>query len=59
MPSLGDYKGQTHAWCSGCGNLPILKAFKDAMIELGIEPYQLTRDIDRATRRCKEECIDG
>ncbi|MCI2426526.1 2-oxoacid:ferredoxin oxidoreductase subunit beta [Candidatus Acetothermia bacterium] len=42
MPSLDDYKGQTPAWCPGCGNFPILKAFKDAMVELGIEPHQLT-----------------
>jgi 2-oxoglutarate ferredoxin oxidoreductase subunit beta len=42
MPSLGDYKGQSPAWCPGCGNFPILKAFKDAIVELGIEPHQLT-----------------
>jgi 2-oxoglutarate ferredoxin oxidoreductase subunit beta len=40
MPSLGDYKGRTPAWCPGCGNFPILKAFKDAVVELGIEPHQ-------------------
>jgi 2-oxoglutarate/2-oxoacid ferredoxin oxidoreductase subunit beta len=42
MPSLEDYKGQTPAWCPGCGNFGILKAFKDAVVELGIEPHQLT-----------------
>ncbi len=42
MPSLNDYRGQTPAWCPGCGNFPILKAFKDAMVELSIEPHQLT-----------------
>ena len=42
MPTLEDYKGQTPAWCPGCGNFAILKTFKDAMIELGIEPYQFT-----------------
>jgi len=42
MPSLDDYKGQTPAWCPGCGNFPILKTFKDAMVDLGIEPHQLT-----------------
>jgi 2-oxoglutarate ferredoxin oxidoreductase subunit beta len=41
MPSLDDYKGQTPAWCPGCGNFPILKAFQDALVELGIEPHQL------------------
>jgi len=30
MPSLDDYKGQTPAWCHGCGNFGILKAFKRA-----------------------------
>ena len=42
MPTLEDYKGQTPAWCPGCGNFAILKTFKDAMLELGIEPYQFT-----------------
>ncbi len=42
MPTLDDYKGQTPAWCPGCGNFGILKAFKDAVVELGIEPHQFT-----------------
>jgi len=42
MPVLEDYKGKTPAWCPGCGNFGILKAFKDAMVELGKEPHQLT-----------------
>ncbi|MBI4684457.1 MAG: 2-oxoacid:ferredoxin oxidoreductase subunit beta [Nitrospirae bacterium] len=42
MPALEDYKGQTPAWCPGCGNFGILKAFKDAVVEFGIEPHQLT-----------------
>lgn len=42
MPSLDDYKGQMPAWCPGCGNFPILKTFKDAVVELGIEPHQFT-----------------
>ncbi len=37
-----DYKGQTPAWCPGCGNFAILKVFKDVMAELGIEPHQFT-----------------
>ena len=40
MPTLDDYKGQTPAWCPGCGNFGILKAFKEAFVELGIEPYE-------------------
>lgn len=39
MPTLEDYKGQKPAWCPGCGNFAILKAFKEAMVELGIEPH--------------------
>lgn len=42
MPSLDDYKGLTPAWCPGCGNFSILKTFKDALVELGIEPHQFT-----------------
>lgn len=42
MPSLDDYKGQTPAWCMGCGNYGILNAFKKAVSELGIEPHRLT-----------------
>jgi 2-oxoglutarate ferredoxin oxidoreductase subunit beta len=41
MSTFNDYKGQTPAWCPGCGNFPILKAFKDAMVELGLEPHQV------------------
>jgi 2-oxoglutarate ferredoxin oxidoreductase subunit beta len=40
MPELQDYRGQHPAWCPGCGNFSILKSFKDAMIEMGIEPHQ-------------------
>jgi 2-oxoglutarate ferredoxin oxidoreductase subunit beta len=42
MPSLDDYKGQVPAWCPGCGNYGILKVFKDALVDLGIEPHQFT-----------------
>ncbi|MBZ0156046.1 MAG: 2-oxoacid:ferredoxin oxidoreductase subunit beta [Alphaproteobacteria bacterium] len=42
MPTLDEYKGRTPAWCPGCGNFPILKIFKDAMVELGLEPHQFT-----------------
>jgi 2-oxoglutarate ferredoxin oxidoreductase subunit beta len=40
MSVLQDYKGQQPSWCPGCGNFGILKAFKDAMVEAGIEPHQ-------------------
>ena len=42
MPTLDDYRGQFPAWCPGCGNFGILKAFKEAFVELGLEPYQFT-----------------
>lgn len=42
MATLEDYKGQTPAWCPGCGNFGILKAFKETMVELGIEPHKFT-----------------
>lgn len=42
MPSVDDYKGQTPAWCPGCGNFSILRVFKEAVVELGLEPHQLT-----------------
>ena len=40
MPTLEDYKGEVPAWCPGCGNFPILKIFKEAIIELNLEPHQ-------------------
>jgi 2-oxoglutarate ferredoxin oxidoreductase subunit beta len=42
MSTLEDYKGQTPAWCPGCGNFGILKAFKETVVGLGIEPHQFT-----------------
>jgi len=41
MPSLEDYKGQKPAWCPGCGNFPLLKTLKEALVELGIEPHEV------------------
>lgn len=40
MPTWEDYKGLAPAWCPGCGNFSILKAFAEALVELGIEPHQ-------------------
>lgn len=42
MPKLEDYKGQPTAWCPGCGNFGILNAFKNTVVNLGIEPHQFT-----------------
>lgn len=41
MPKLDDYKGQTPAWCPGCGNFAILKTLKEALVELGLEPHEI------------------
>jgi 2-oxoglutarate ferredoxin oxidoreductase subunit beta len=42
MSTLEDYKGRTPAWCPGCGNFGILNSFKEAVVELGMEPHQFT-----------------
>jgi 2-oxoglutarate/2-oxoacid ferredoxin oxidoreductase subunit beta len=42
MATLETYRGQVPAWCPGCGNFAILKAFKDTMVELSLEPHQFT-----------------
>ncbi len=41
MATLDDYSSPTPAWCPGCGNFSILKTFKEALVELGMEPHQL------------------
>ncbi len=40
MSTLDDFEGQTPAWCPGCGNFAILKALKEALVELDLEPHQ-------------------
>ena len=40
MLSSEAYKGQKPAWCPGCGNFGILKAFREAMAELELAPHQ-------------------
>jgi 2-oxoglutarate/2-oxoacid ferredoxin oxidoreductase subunit beta len=42
MSTLADFEGRTPAWCPGCGNFGILRAFKQTMVELGLEPHQIT-----------------
>jgi 2-oxoglutarate ferredoxin oxidoreductase subunit beta len=41
MVTLEMFKGQTPAWCPGCGNFSILKALKDVMVELELAPHQI------------------
>ena len=42
MVTLETYRGHIPAWCPGCGNFAILKAFKDMLVELQLEPHQIT-----------------
>jgi 2-oxoglutarate ferredoxin oxidoreductase subunit beta len=42
MPTLKDYRGRQPAWCPGCGNYGIMKAFKDALVATQTEPHQFT-----------------
>jgi 2-oxoglutarate ferredoxin oxidoreductase subunit beta len=42
VADLEDFKGQTPSWCPGCGNFSILKVFKDALVDLELEPHQFT-----------------
>lgn len=41
MLTSEDYNGQVPAWCPGCGNFNILSTFKQALVELGIEPWEV------------------
>ena len=41
MPTLTDYQSQPTTWCPHCGNFGILQAVKQALIELGREPWQV------------------
>lgn len=50
MATMKDYAGLTPAWCPGCGNFGILSALKNALVNLGLEPWQvlLVSDIGQA-----------
>jgi 2-oxoglutarate ferredoxin oxidoreductase subunit beta len=50
MATVADFTGMAPAWCPGCGNFGILMAVKRALVELGLEPYQvlLASDIGQA-----------
>lgn len=41
MLTLKDFKGQAPAWCPGCGNFSILRAFNEAMVELELPPPKI------------------
>jgi 2-oxoglutarate ferredoxin oxidoreductase subunit beta len=41
MADLREYEGRPPAWCPGCGNFGILKAFNEAVAGLGLAPHRL------------------
>jgi 2-oxoglutarate ferredoxin oxidoreductase subunit beta len=41
MVTLKDYGEYQTAWCPGCGNFPLLKAVKQALVRKGLEPHQV------------------
>jgi 2-oxoglutarate ferredoxin oxidoreductase subunit beta len=41
MVTLKDYDGGETAWCPGCGNFQILRAVKQALVELNLEPHDV------------------
>ncbi len=41
MVSIEDYGEFETAWCPGCGNFSILKALKQSLAQLGLEPHQV------------------
>ncbi|HVN95372.1 MAG TPA: 2-oxoacid:ferredoxin oxidoreductase subunit beta, partial [Syntrophorhabdaceae bacterium] len=38
MPGLDNYRSDMPAWCPGCGNFGILRAFREAVSEVGLAP---------------------
>jgi 2-oxoglutarate ferredoxin oxidoreductase subunit beta len=38
VEDFGEYKT---AWCPGCGNFPLLKAVKEALVKRALEPHQV------------------
>ena len=51
MLPLELYQGIESAWCPGCGNFGILKAFKQALAELEIKPEGLLM-VSAQTNEC-------
>lgn len=41
MVSVEDYGNYKTSWCPGCGNFPILKAVKEALVGLNLAPHQV------------------
>ncbi len=41
MVDIKDYGEYKTAWCPGCGNFPLLKAVKQALVKRNLEPHQV------------------
>ena len=42
MLELNSYKSNDEiSWCPGCGNFAILKALKEALLELSLHPHEV------------------
>lgn len=41
MTTVNDYLTEETAWCPGCGNFSIRRAFAGAMVDMSLEPHQL------------------
>jgi 2-oxoglutarate ferredoxin oxidoreductase subunit beta len=41
MVDIKDYGQYKTAWCPGCGNFPLLKAVKQALVRRNLEPHQV------------------
>ncbi|MBI3315507.1 MAG: 2-oxoacid:ferredoxin oxidoreductase subunit beta, partial [Candidatus Omnitrophica bacterium] len=42
MSKLDDFLSpEQSTWCPGCGDFPILKCLKEALVAQGLEPYQI------------------
>ena len=41
MVDIKDYGQYATAWCPGCGNFPLLKAVKQALVKRNLEPHQV------------------
>jgi 2-oxoglutarate ferredoxin oxidoreductase subunit beta len=41
MVDIKDYGEYKTAWCPGCGNFPLLKAVKQALVKRDLEPHQV------------------
>jgi len=41
MVSIEQYGEFDTSWCPGCGNFPLLKGMKEALVDLGLQPHEI------------------